>query len=155
MRPVKFKSQMGGAIRLSMIAAVLAFGTALSPAFGQEGIDCQADIGKLQQKREAQIASLNALSKSGKGKLDPMAACPRLKSLVAIETQILNYMTKNQNWCQIPDEVLTNVKSGRSKTSGFAGQACKVAAMARRAQEQQATGGGGAPAAPRLPTGPL
>ena len=46
MRPVEFKS-MVGAIRISIIAATLTFGAALSPAFGQEGIDCQADIGKL------------------------------------------------------------------------------------------------------------
>ena len=65
-------------------------------------------------------------------------------------------MQKNQNWCDIPETVIENVKSGRQKTAGFAGQACRVAAMARKAQQQQAAGGGGgAPQAPRLPTGPL
>ena len=65
-------------------------------------------------------------------------------------------MQKNQNWCQIPDEVMENVKQGRDKTTGFAGQACKFAAMAKKAQQQAAQGAaGGAPAAPRLPTGPL
>ena len=145
-----------GLLRIAAVSLCLALGAAMSPAVAQESGDCQADIGKLQQKREAQIASLNSLTKAGKGKLDPIAACPRLRSLAAIESQIVAYMQKNQNWCQIPDEVMENVKQGRDKTTGFAGQACKFAAMAKKAQQQAAQGAaGGAPAAPRLPTGPL
>ncbi len=155
MRPVVNLTSMGGRLRLAGCAAAMALAFSFSPAAAQETGDCQADIGKLQQKREAQIASLNVLTKGGKGKLDPMAACPRLKTLAATEAQILAYMTKNQNWCQIPDAVLANVKEGHSKTSNFAGQACKVAAMARKAQQQAAQGGGAGPVAPRLPTGPL
>ena len=158
MRSVGLNQRMSGALRLGSLAALMAFGAALSPALAQEagGTDCQGDIGKLQQKREAQIASLNSLSKSGKGKLDPVAACPKLKTLASIESQILSYMTKNQSWCDIPDNVLQNVKEGRDKTSGFAGQACKFAAMARKAQQQAASGAGqGAPPVARLPTGPL
>jgi hypothetical protein len=139
--------------RSALAAIVLACAGASAQAQSL-GTDCQGDIAKLQQKREAQIASINKLTKGGKTKLDPIAACPQLKKLQATETEILTYMTKNQNWCDIPDQVLANVKGGRDKTAGFANQACKIAAMARKAR-QNALAGGGAPAAPRLPHGPL
>jgi hypothetical protein len=138
----------------SVLGAIL-FAAASVAAQAQElnGSDCQGDMAKLQKTRETQIESINKLTKGGKSKLDPIAACPKLKSLAATETRILEYMTKNQKWCDIPDDVLENVKGGRDKTASFAGQACKIAAMARKAQQ----GGmaGGAPPPPRLPTGPL
>jgi hypothetical protein len=147
---------IGSKVRvISRVAGLAALATAVcATGASAQGTDCQGDIGKLQQKRETYIAALNRITKAGKGKLDPIAACPQLRSLSAIEGQILDYMQKNQNWCDIPDTVIENVKEGRQKTAGFAGQACKFAEQARRAQ-QQAAQGGGAPQAPRLPTGPL
>lgn len=144
----------GGRVRVAGVAAAVAAAFAVTGAAAQV-TDCQGDIGKLQQKRETYISALNRITKAGKGKLDPIAACPQLRSLSTIEGQILDYMTKNQNWCDIPDTVIENVKEGRQKTASFAGQACKFAAQARKAQQQAAQGGGGAPQAPRLPTGPL
>jgi hypothetical protein len=120
---------------------------------------CETDIGKLQEKRNAQIASLNQLSKKG-GKLDPVAACPKLRGLASIEQQMLGYMVKNQNWCNIPENVIDNVKEGSGKTATIAKQACGLAAQVKKMQSQQAAGGGGSPfggqsAAPKLPAGPL
>lgn len=141
--------------RIASLAVFLVGSGVAAQAQEATGTDCQGDVAKLQQKREAQIAAVNALTKSGKGKLDPIAACPRLRSLAATESQILAYMTKNQQWCDIPDDVLGNVKAGRDKTANFAGQACKIAAMARKAQQGGGVAAGGAPPPPRLPTGPL
>ena len=138
--------------RSAFVAALVLGLGATAQAQELNGSDCQGDIAKLQQTRETQIASLNALTKGGKTKLDPIAACPRLRNLAATESRILAYMQKNQQWCDIPDEILANVKGGRDKTAGIAGQACKIAAMARKAQQG---GMAGAPPPPRLPTGPL
>ncbi|MDB5596578.1 MAG: hypothetical protein JWM36_3539 [Hyphomicrobiales bacterium] len=128
-----------------------------APASSAAG--CETDIGKLQAKRNAQIASLNQLSKKG-GKLDPVAACPKLRGLASIEQQMLGYMVKNQNWCNIPENVIENVKEGSGKTATIAKQACGLAAQVKKMQSQQAAGGGGSPfggqpAAPKLPAGPL
>jgi hypothetical protein len=157
MHGTSHRRAVGGSVRAAIVATALAVGFALAPVNAQElsGSDCQGDMTKLQQKREGFLNRLNALTKAGKGKLDPIAACPQLRNLSAVEGQILAYMTKNQNWCDIPDNVIENVKEGSQKTAEVAGQACKIAAQARRMQQQQAAGGGGAPAAPRLPTGPL
>ncbi|MBN9082524.1 MAG: hypothetical protein BGP04_06680 [Rhizobiales bacterium 62-17] len=139
-----------------VLATLVAAGllTAAAPAFAQS---CNEDIAKFQQRREAQIGALNSLSKKGKGKLDPIAACPRLRGLVAVENEMFAYMTKNQSWCSIPDDVMGQVKEGKGKSANLAAQACKAAAMARKMQQQAREGGGqpGAPQAPRLPSGPL
>lgn len=140
-----------------LTAASLALGSLLAmPALAQES--CENDIGKLQQKRMSVMNEIGVLQKKGEGKLDPIAACPKLRSLASVEKDMFNYMQKNQAWCNIPDEVLNNVKEGSGKTAQVATQACNLAAQAKKQQQQQAAGAGGpgfAAPAPKLPAGPL
>jgi hypothetical protein len=114
---------------------------------------CNDDIGAFQEKRRAQMEALNKMTKAEGGKLDPIASCPRLRNLAAIEREMLGYMEKNQSWCSIPDQIIEQVKTGANRTSQIAGQACKIAAQARRMQQQQQQGQ--AASAPALPRGPL
>ncbi len=137
-------------------AAALSVGVLLAAVAGASAQSCNEDIGALQQKRQAQIDALNKLSKAGNGKLDPAAACPRLRTLAAVEREMAAYMEKNQNWCSIPDQIVEQVKDGSGKTGQMAGQACKVAAEMRKMQQQQAAGGAvGGPPPLQLPRGPL
>lgn len=146
-------------LRLATIAAAgVALIACAAPAMAQSS--CQADFEKLSATRNARIAAVNDLAKKGKGKLDPIAACPRLQSLVAAERAMLDYMVKNKSWCSIPDNIIEDAKKGGANTQRVAGQACGVAAQVRkmRAQaERQAREGGGpaGPQAPRMPAGPL
>lgn len=135
--------------RLSLLTLLVA----PSGAYAQQS--CQEDFQKLSEKRMAGIQALNNLGKAGKGKMDPMAACPAAKRLVGIETEMMNYMTKNKEWCNIPDNIVDNFKEARGKTQNFASQACAVAAKAKKMQEDQAAAGGGMMAPPKLPSGPL
>lgn len=118
---------------------------------------CQEDFQKLTQRRMAQIQVLNNIGKAGKGKMDPSAACPAAKKLVAVESEMLGYMNKNKEWCNIPDNVVEGFKQAGAKTKTFASQACAAAAKMKQMMEQQreqaASGGMGAP--PKLPSGPL
>jgi hypothetical protein len=129
----------------------------IAPAMAQS---CENDIGEFQKKRQAQMENIAKLQKKGEGKLDPVAACPILRQLASAEQGMLAYMEKNQNWCNIPDQVLTNVKEGTGKTSSITKQACGLAAQVKKQQQQQAAGAGaGAPGfnvkASKLPAGPL
>ena len=123
-------------------------------------LDCQQDFEKLTSR--AQSANNSVAASAKKGKLDPVAACPRLRNLVSVQDQMLSYMVKNKDWCHVPDEAIANAKVGRGKTAAIAGKACslsaQVANLKRQQQQQQAAGGaqgGGAPQPARLPTGPL
>lgn len=127
---------------------------------------CQTDFERLTATRNARIAAVNALQKKGKGKLDPIAACPRLNALAASEQAMIDYMVKNQKWCSIPEDVISQARTGSGRTRQIAGQACGIASkvrvmqaqalkQAKIARQRAAEGGGGAPMKPSLPAGPL
>ena len=122
-------------------------------AVGAYAQSCNDDIGALQKKRSGHLEALNKITKANGGKLDPVAACPRLRTLASVEREMLGYMQKNQSWCTIPEEIIEQVKTGANRTTQIAGQACKIAAQARQMQNQQSSAAG--PAAPALPRGPL
>ncbi len=117
---------------------------------------CQADFQRLTEKRMAQIAALNRLGKAGKGKMDPIAACPVARNLTGVETEMFNYMVKNKDWCAIPDNVIDTFKQARAKTQTFATQACGAAVKVKKMQEQQRQQAANPSNAPvKLPAGPL
>ncbi|WOJ88104.1 hypothetical protein RZS28_09565 [Methylocapsa polymorpha] len=136
-------------------AVLVAVGTAYVVCGAAYAGDCNDDIGNLTKKRQAVIDQLNHLAKGAKNQLDPIAACPKLRALVAAEHDLVAYLTKNKDWCAVPDEALQNISASSEKSSGVANQACKVAEQMKKAQQQQATGGLNAPQGQKLPTGPL
>jgi hypothetical protein len=151
----RFSAFRLGLTALSLAAVALLGVGANSAARAQES-SCQTDFQRLTQKRMAQIGALNNLSKSGKGKMDPVAACPIARNLAAAEGEMLNYMNKNKDWCAIPDNVIDNFKQARAKTQNFASQACGVAAKVKKMQEQQRQQAANPQNAPaKLPAGPL
>ena len=134
---------------------MLAIGGA-APAWAQQS--CGDDLQKLQQKRQAALQGINDMVAAAKGKqLDPAAFCARSQPLSAVEVQMIAYMEKNKDWCQIPDDVIGQLKATHAKSVGFATKACTVAAQMKKMKEQAAQGGGagGAPQAQPLPAGPL
>lgn len=133
---------------------------ALAPAAGAQS--CQEDFQKLSARRMASIAVLNTIGKAGKGKMDPVAACPAARRLVGAETEMLNYMQKNKEWCAIPDNIVDGFKQARGRSQTLATQACGFAAKVKKMQAMQraqaaasAAGGGGLAAPQKLPAGPL
>jgi hypothetical protein len=120
---------------------------------------CQDDMKKLVERRMAIIGSLNTLNKTSKAKLDPITACPKIKSLAAVEGELVAFMTKNKDWCSFGDETIAQLEATRGKTSTLAGQACAVAAKAKKMQQQEAAAAaqGQQQQQPqiKLPAGPL
>jgi len=127
---------------------------ALGAASPSRADDCQVDLPKLMQARMSNIERLNAIGKAGKGKIDPIAACPVAKALLASENTLYAYMSKNKDWCNIPEQYLGQLGEARKRDQVFAAKACEAAVKFKQVQEQQRNGGGlGGP--PRLPAGPL
>jgi len=142
--------------RLAAIALLaVAIVGAAAPAAAEQS--CQEDFQRLSQQRMTYIEKLNAIGKAGKGKIDPMAACPVARGLVGVENALLAYMTKNKEWCSIPDQVIAQFQQARGRDQNFASQACAAAAKFKEMQAQQraAQANGGMPAPPKLPAGPL
>jgi hypothetical protein len=131
--------------------------TALLPFVGcgtAYATDCNQDIGALTKKRQGILDELNKLAQGGKKQLEPVAACPKLRALVAVEHELVAYLTKNKDWCAVPDEAFQNISASTGKSGKVANQACTVAAKMKKAQEQQASGALNVPQ-PKLPAGPL
>jgi len=137
----------------AMASLALAFvGVAwAAPAIAQS---CGDDLQKLAQRREAEMATMNAIIKASKGKqLDPAVFCAKSGGLISAENAMIVYMEKNKDWCGIPDETLDGLKANHAKSAAFAAKACKVAGELKKAKEQAENGGG--PQVQPLPTGPL
>jgi hypothetical protein len=146
----------GGTMRRGAGLAITALLISFAGGSVARAQSCQEDFQKLSEKRMAQISVLNKLGKAAKGKMDPVAACPAARRLVTIETEMFNYIQKNKDWCNIPDNVADGFKQARAKTQAFASQACAVAAKVKKMQAEQAAGGGvPEQQAQKLPAGPL
>ena len=74
------------------------------------------------------------------------------------EEALLASMTKNKDWCQIPDDAINQLKASHAQSLSFGAKACTVAAQIAKMKKQAADAahqGGGPPAVQPLPTGPL
>lgn len=148
--PMLFRAAVSG-------AAVVA---ALTLASGTAKADCNADFSAMMSKRVNAITALNAISKQHGGKLDPVEACPKLRSLAAAEANVVSYMDKNKAWCGLPDDIVVKMTETHAKTEVYAAKACTFAvkmkqmqaAQQKQAQSQQQQQ---QEQAIRLPTGPL
>jgi len=140
-----------GLLRLTLLAAATIGFTGLAFA------DCNEDFAKLMAKRMTEIGALNQISKANHGKLDPIAACPRLKNLAAAEGDVVAYMTKNKDWCNLPDDLVEKMVSSRAKTASVATKACTFAVKLKQAQKQQQAQQSQQQQqqAVKMPTGPL
>ena len=145
-------------LKLVSLAALIA---TAAPAFAAQ--DCATDLAGLAGRREAALKNINALVAASHGKkLDPEAFCARSGPLNSAEEAMIAYMTKNKDWCQIPDDAIAQLRASHAKSAAFGGKACSVAAQIRtmkaqaaKQQAQAAQNGGGAPQVQPLPTGPL
>jgi hypothetical protein len=159
MRADGHAGQTGGVARALALAAGLVL---LAPAAASaQSESCQNDFQKVMGPRVALIERINGFAKK---RPTAAQACQTLRSLRAADLRLIKWMEDNKDWCQLPDELLTQAKSGTQNTVRAQNQACGAAAQQarqlRQLREQQA-GGGGQPRAPavgsgvRLPQGAL
>jgi hypothetical protein len=117
---------------------------------------CSEDMAAFGKSRNAEVEALNVISAAHDKKLDPVAACPHLRKMKEIEAKMADYMAKNKDWCNIPDDFITKFKESSVRTANVAQQACALAAKAKQMQESGGGGGlGNLPPPPKLPAGPL
>jgi hypothetical protein len=117
-------------------AAGAAAASLLAPAAAWA--DCNADIGALREKTAPIQAALDRNKKAHGGKIDPVAACSQLKALAAVQREIVSYLTKNKDWCSVPDDALKGNIQSQAQVAGFAVKACEMVAKMKEMQAQQA-----------------
>jgi hypothetical protein len=100
---------------------------------------CQAELDSLAQARLDVINRINGFNKK---RPTARQACSVFGELVNAEAKMLKWMQENQDWCRLPDPLVTSFKDGSQQAVKARGQACTAA-------KREADGGGGA--APRGP----
>jgi hypothetical protein len=149
------------AILFSLGAAALLSTFGATGASAQQS-SCQADFQKFMGPRQALIQRINGFRQR---RPTPQAACSTLSQLVSADARLSKWVDENKDWCQIPDEMVEQLKTGAGQAQRARGQACGAArqqasAIARARAQQRAAQGGGGGQAPvgsgvRLPSGAL
>jgi hypothetical protein len=111
---------------------------------------CQADLDKHGSARLEAVQKINAF---GKKRPTPKQACSAFSDLVKIEADMLKWMQDNQDWCQLPEPLVTDFKKATAQAIKVRGQACTAAR--RPPQQRQATPRAPAGGGVQLPKGAL
>ena len=121
---------------------------------------CQEGAKFIKERQEI-VQQLNKAGGKDR-KLDPRMACGSFGKLVANGEQSLKWLESNKDWCQIPDQVVTNLQQEHTKVKEIRGQACqaaaKVAEMEKQARQQKQGGNpfaGGLTGQYKIPQGAL
>lgn len=122
--------------RLQAVLAGVVAGSLLAPLAARA--DCNSDMGSLAAKRAAINAGLDKNKKAHAGKIDPVAACPQLRALAAVQGEMVSYMQKNKDWCSLPEDLVAQSAKAQGQISGFAAKACGMIVKIKQMQAQQA-----------------
>lgn len=134
--------------------AVLA---ALSVQAGAQQLtpSCQADLDKHALAREAAIKRINDFNKK---RPTATKACGEFRKLTSVETEMLKWMTENQEWCRLPEPLVAQFKDAVGQTEKARGTVCTAAAREQKMQREGAAQQRGGPAVGggvQLPKGAL
>ena len=119
-------------------------------SIAQKQVDCQGEFTKMTSLRTTLTQKLNKMSGE---KASPVTVCNDLNKLFSLEKRIFQWVNKNKEWCQIPDNIAVNVKKSAEGTAKIAQNVCLQAEqyieMEKNKQGQSLT--------PRfrIPSGPL
>ncbi|TCT02919.1 hypothetical protein [Aquabacter spiritensis] len=115
-------------------ATLLVIASALFAA-GPARADCQADFIAIREEMQTKGKALEA---AGKAKASPQELCPLFRAYTAAEGKMTKYLIENKDWCQIPEEAITQAKATNQKTFALRDKVCAAAAAG-------AAGGGARP----------
>jgi hypothetical protein len=112
------------------LAAGLAGGGLAPPQGGGGGTaeqdECMAKFAPLREDAERRAKAIQAASERKAG---PQEACGLIKSYVAAEARLVNYVTTKQTACGIPAEVPKQLKANQGRAQQMMKQVCQAAAQ--------------------------
>lgn len=148
---------MGTMVKAALAAlAVLVSHSAASAQTMPES--CTNDLTPMMQKRNAAVERIRGLNPK---RTTAAQACAAFRDLTAKNKTVLDYLSANKEWCQVPDEQLAAMTQEHGQIDKNRGAACnaaaKQAAQIKQMQRQQQQGGGqaGVGSGVRLPQGAL
>jgi len=132
---------LGAGFGVTAVAGFAALLSATEPAAAQSAV-CQ-EIGAHLVERKSLIDAVQKLGGKDK-KMDPKTACAAFGKLVANGNTTLKAAETNKDWCQVPDQLIQNIKNDHEKVTKIRGQACGAAAKQAEMEKKARSGQGGA-----------
>lgn len=140
--------------RLSLPAAALA-GCLLAGGGAHANEICQAEFQPLVQAHQQVMQQTQAAMPRGRptsfeqARSAAQRACNALGTAQASFEKLKNWLTTNQDFCRIPDQMVNDVNTGLANVQRNRRQACNGVAQLDR-QRRQAEAGGANPFAPNV-----
>ena len=91
-------------------------------AFAQQ-VDCNADLKAMFDAREKTGKEVKAASER---KASQPEMCQAIRRYAATEEKLAKYVVENRDWCQVPAQFLTQIKSAVENTRKIRTQICSA-----------------------------
>jgi hypothetical protein len=114
-------------IRRALLACLI--GTALAGAAAQLGQAQNACEQRFIAFRTEMENKGKALQAAGKRKATPQEICSHIRGYADVEAKTLKYLRENQTACNIPDNLVQQVKGNHAKTVQLRTRVCNAAAQ--------------------------
>ncbi|HEY8268467.1 MAG TPA: hypothetical protein VIG34_07400 [Xanthobacteraceae bacterium] len=88
-------------------------------------INCAEDFTAVRTFAETRGKAIQAAAKR---KAPPQELCPLFRAYAEAEAKMVQFLEKNQAWCQIPAEAIKGSKANHAKTLQVRTQVCQAAA---------------------------
>ncbi|MBA4791842.1 MAG: hypothetical protein H2042_19235 [Rhizobiales bacterium] len=118
---LNFRIQRASATALTL----LTMGAGLALGVEAARADCMTDFAAIRDEMQTKGKALEA---AGKSKASPQELCPLFRAYTAAEAKLTKYLSDNKDWCQIPDDAITQARTANQKSSALRDKVCAAAA---------------------------
>jgi len=88
-------------------------------------VNCAQDFTSLRGAAETKGKAIQAAAKR---KAPPQELCPLFRAYAEAEAKMVQFLEKNQAWCQVPPDAIKGSKTNHAKTLQVRTQVCRAAA---------------------------
>jgi hypothetical protein len=111
----------------SAALAILVVAATGHTALAQAPVQCDSFVSLRDDAQQKALAVRTAIQQ----KVDRKDICSLVQRFYAAEESVVKFLEKNKSWCGIPDQAITNAKTGHENTAKFRTAACAEAPAAK------------------------
>jgi hypothetical protein len=110
---------------LPFVVLALVLAAAVRAGAQAPQLNCAENFTSLRGTAETKGKAIQAAAKR---KASPQELCPLFRAYAEAEAKMVQFLEKNQGWCQVPPEALKGSKANHAKTLQVRTQVCQAAA---------------------------
>ncbi len=110
---------------LPFVVLALVLAAAVRAGAQAPQVNCAEDFAAARGAAETRGKAIQAAAKR---KAPPQELCPLFRAYADAEAKMVQFLEKNQAWCQVPPEAIKGSKANHAKTLQVRTQVCQAAA---------------------------